>query len=323
MPLSSQATPDLIMTQPTNQSPQRQPATGVRPALDPSFVECMSGLLSLFPNDMDVQLSEVEIEGLDNNNITLAIFRAKNTLKKDHPVLYFTHPGGQIAGDRFTSLHSIIEAFQGIETVFVSVEYRLAPEHPAPAALNDAYAGLNWVIDHTKGLGIDATKIILGGVSGGGAIAAGCAMLYNKKRSNPPLLGVLLSTPMLDDRDCTVSSRQFVKQTLWSGDFNRMAWGHVLGDQRGGPDVSEFVAPARAENLTGFPPTFIDAGSCEVFRDEAVAFALQLWKDGMTAELHIWPGGFHGFDELIPEAPVSQAAKAAKALWVKRLIQGR
>ncbi|KAF5559806.1 alpha beta hydrolase fold-3 [Fusarium phyllophilum] len=212
------------MAQPPDQNTQRQPATIARPALDPSFVECLNNLVHMFPSDMDVhgfrqlsapsctpdiirtkfpnlELEEFEIKGLDNNNVTIALFRANSTLRNALPVFYFMHPGG-------------------IDAVFASVEYRLAPEYPALAALNDAFAGLNWLIEHAEELAIDTSRIILSGVSGGGAIAAGCAILYTKKRSNPPLLGVILSTPMLDGRDSTVSSRQFAKQTLWSGDFN-------------------------------------------------------------------------------------------------------
>jgi acetyl esterase/lipase len=123
---------------------------------------------------------------------------------------------------------------------------------------------------------------------------------------------------MLDDRDRTVSSKQIDGVGLWDRASNRMGWTALLGDRRATDDVSIYAAPARAKDLFGLPPAFIDCGSAEVFRDEDVAYAMALWRAGIQAELHVWPGGFHGFDMIVPNSPISQAAIAARDAWVKR-----
>ncbi|KAF7536055.1 hypothetical protein G7Z17_g13099 [Cylindrodendrum hubeiense] len=269
----------------------------------------------------DLEHSEYSVPGpkVTGGNITLSVFKYRASTSTNRPALYHVHGGGQIAGNRFTAVKEAISYFEDIDAVFISVEYRLSPEHPAPAALHDAYAGLVWTAENAAKLGIDGSKIILYGCSGGSPIAAGTAMLCRNSNAQYPH-ALMLLTPMLDDRDTTVSSKQFARDGPWCGTTNRMAWDLVLGKERGGPSVSELVSPARATDLVGMPPTFIDVGECEVFRDEAVAFASQLWKCGVSAELHVWPGAFHGFDMLTPTAPVCHAAKNTKISWVKRIL---
>ncbi|KAI9147090.1 Carboxylesterase NlhH [Paramyrothecium foliicola] len=257
--------------------------------------------------------------GANPEGVTLSVFRSSST-DGNRPCLYNIHGGGQISGNRFMALELFMDYFEGIDAVTVSVEYRLAPEHPAPAGLNDCYAGLVWVANHADELGIDPAKIIICGGSGGAPLAVGSALLA-RNNSFPSLLGQMILTPMLDDRGTTVSSQQFYRKAPWSGHANKQAWDMVLGSRRGGPDVSELEAPARATDLSNLPPTFVDAAECEVFRDEAVAFASKLWASGSTAELHIWPGAYHGFDMLRIESPIANASIKAKQSWVKRLLE--
>jgi acetyl esterase/lipase len=108
---------------------------------------------------------------------------------------------------------------------------------------------------------------------------------------------------------------------VWDRAANQMGWTALLGDARGGPDVSPYAAPARADDLSGLPPAFIDVGSAETFRDEAVAYASRLWQAGGRAELHVWPGGFHGYDLMAPQAALSQDTKAARLRWLRRLLE--
>ncbi|KAJ9662468.1 hypothetical protein H2198_001357 [Neophaeococcomyces mojaviensis] len=292
-------------------------------------VENLRGTADLFGPDKILQdnpsleHAEYRVPDLKDGDaeVILSVFRTKNSVETDRPALYHVHGGGQVAGNRFTALEIAMGYFAGIDAVFVSVEYRLAPEFRAPAALHDAYAGLLWTAEHSTELGIDVSKIILYGCSGGGPIAAGSAILCRNNQKLYPC-ALMLLTPMLDDRDSTVSSKQFARDGPWCGTTNRMAWDHVLGNERGGPNVSELVSPARAKDLAGLPPTFIDVGVCEVFRDEAVAFASRLWESGVSAELHAWPGGYHGFDMLAAGSPLANIAVAAKMSWVKRIVSG-
>lgn len=125
---------------------------------------------------------------------------------------------------------------------------------------------------------------------------------------------------MLDDRNDTVSGHQMAGVGLWDRTANETGWTALLGERRGGPDVSPYAAPARATDLSGLPPAFLDVGSSETFRDEVVDYALRIWQSGGVTELHVWPGGFHGFDGLAPRAAVSQAARTAQPGWLRRLL---
>lgn len=160
---------------------------------------------------------------------------------------------------------------------------------------------------------------MIAGASAGGGLAAGTALLA-RDRQGPALIGQMLVYPMLDDRDETVSSTQFDGVGMWDRASNRMGWTALLCDRRGTDEVSVYAAPARATDLSGLPPAFIDCGSAEVFRDEDVAYASALWGAGVQAELHVWPGGFHGCDLVAPESKLAKAMMAARDAWVARLL---
>jgi len=205
------------------------------------------------------------------------------------------------------------------DVVLVTVDYRLAPEHPDPYPVEDCYAGLVWTAAHADTLGIDPERIVLAGQSAGGGLAAGTALLA-RDRKGPALLAQILISPMLDDRDATVSTTQIDGVGIADRDMTRFGWTAYLGDRRAGDDVSSYAAPARAADLSGLPQTYLDCASAEVFRDETVAYASALWAAGVQAELHVWPGGFHGFTSMQPQAALSRAATAALAGWTDRLL---
>jgi acetyl esterase/lipase len=168
-------------------------------------------------------------------------------------------------------------------------------------------------------LDVDPERVIVAGGSAGGGLAAAVALLA-RERGGPALSAQMLLCPMLDDRNDTASSLQMAGVGVWDHQMNGIAWQALLGDAAGGPDVSPYAAPARATDLTGLPPAFIDVGSAETFRDEAVQYAVRLWRSGGRAELHVWPGGFHGFELSAPAAAVSKDARAAKARWLQRIV---
>ncbi len=174
-----------------------------------------------------------------------------------------------------------------LDAVLVSVEYRLAPEHPDPAPVEDCYAGLKWVSEHATELGINPDHIIISGGSAGGGIAAGVTLLA-RDRKGPSIFAQQLLYPMLDDRCNNVSNNQFPEEGTWTRRVNIMGWDSLLPGTRGTGNVSIYAAPARAKDLSGLPPAFIEVGSAEPFRDEDVAYATKLWEDGVHAELHVW-----------------------------------
>jgi acetyl esterase/lipase len=142
-----------------------------------------------------------------------------------------------------------------------------------------------------------------------------------RDNGGPALIGQLFSAPMLDDRDATLSTRQFDGSGPWNRGDNRFGWTALLSAARGTGDVPPYAAPARATDLSGLPPVYLDAGSAEVFRDEIVDYASRIWAAGGQAELHIWAGGFHGF-QMAGETRVARAALAATDSWLARLLAG-
>lgn len=235
------------------------------------------------------------------------------------PVIYHVHGGGMIIGNNRVGVDVPLAWARALDAVVVSVEYRLAPEHPHPAPVEDVYAGLLWTADHAAELGADPERIVIAGASAGGGLCAALALL-TRDRKGPQPIGQVLMCPMLDDRNDTPSTYQMTGLGVWDRTANETGWNALLGSRRGGPDVPAYAAPARAEDLTGLPPAFLDVGSAETFRDEVVAYASRIWQAGGVAELHVWPGGFHGFDGFAPQAAVSQAARGAHVAWLRRLL---
>lgn len=288
----------------------------------------MIPLLRQMPADptLDEQVTAVgavheerTIPGHNGGEIVVSIYRRHGQLTTG-PGIYHIHGGGMVIGNRFSGVQAFLPYVASHGAVIVSVEYRLAPEFPDPVPVEDCYAGLLWTAANAAELGIDPARIIVGGASAGGGLSAGVTLLA-RDRQGPDLRASLLIYPMLDDRNDTVSSHQIQGIGVWDRTSNFTGWNALLGDRRGTDDVSIYAAPARAEDLSGLPPTFIDVGSAEVFRDECVAYASRIWAAGGIAELHVWPGGFHGFDGFAPQAQVSIAMVDARNRWLSRMLE--
>jgi acetyl esterase/lipase len=269
----------------------------------------------------DLVREDRRIPGLGSDpDVTVAVIRRRtHSAVAGGPGIYFAHGGGMVIGDRFSGLDRFLDWVVMFDAVAVSVEYRRAPEQPDPAPLNDCYAGLIWTAANAGELGFDPTRLIAAGLSAGGGLVAGSALLA-RDRGGPALAALLLLCPMLDDRDATVSTQQIQGVGVWDRASNVAAWSALLGDRRGTAGVSAYSAPARATDLSGLPPTYLDCGSAEVFRDEVVAFASAIWAAGGPAELHVWAGGFHGFDGIVPAAAISVAARNSRAQFIRRVL---
>jgi len=265
-----------------------------------------------------IERRDVTIPGHDGDEIEVSVLQRVGRTGVG-PGIYHTHGGGMILGDRFTGVAQLLGWITDLDAVVVTVEYRLAPEFPDPYPVRDSYAGLLWTAEHAEELGIDPGQLIVAGGSAGGGLAAGMALLA-RDEGGPALAGQVLIYPMLDDRDRSVSTVQIDGVGMWDRGSNVTAWSALLGDRRGTDDVSVYAAPARATDLSGLPPAFIDCGSAEVFRDEDVAYATALWAAGVQAELHVWPGGFHGFDMIAPHAVLAKAMRTARDSWVARTL---
>jgi len=261
---------------------------------------------------------DVTIPGHDGDEIEVSVLSRQDRTGVG-PGIYYTHGGGMIMGDRFVGLDLLLAWINDLDAVVVTVEYRLAPEFPDPYPVRDCYAGLVWTAEHAAELGIDPDRLLIAGGSAGGGLAAGTALIA-RDEGGPALAGQVLIYPMLDDRDRTVSTAQIDGIGVWDRGSNITGWSALLGDRRGTDDVSVYAAPARATDLTGLPPAFIDCGSAEVFRDEDVAYASALWAAGVQAELHVWPGGFHGFDIMAPHTVLAKAMRTARDSWIARTL---
>lgn len=257
---------------------------------------------------------ERHIPGYEGEEIVVSIF-----VREDHstagPGIFHTHGGGMIAGNRFIGGQDLVNWVEQFDAVAVTVEYRQAPEFPDPVPVEDCYASLVWMVDHADELGVDPSRIMIAGQSAGGGLAAGTALLA-RDRGGPTLMAQLLLCPMIDDSNTTTSSRQFDDFGPWDRGSNLTGWDSLLGESRGTADVSVYAAPSRADDLSNLPPAYIEVGSAEVFRDECVAYASRIWANGGAADLHVWSGGFHGFDLLAPHAAVSIETCQTREAWV-------
>lgn len=229
------------------------------------------------------------------------------------PCVYWMHGGGLVLGsnvgddlrfDRWCVQH---------RCVGVSVEYRLAPETPYPGPLEDCYAGLRWVHANAEDLGVDRSRVGIGGASAGAGLAAGLALLA-RDRGELPIAFQLLIYPMLDDRQITPSSGW--QDPIWPPAANTYGWTAYLGEAKGGPDVPIYAAPARATDLRNLPPTLITVGAIDGFSDEDIDYAVRLRHAGVPVELHVYPGAPHGFDSLLPNLAITRRASRDIDDWL-------
>jgi acetyl esterase/lipase len=208
------------------------------------------------------------------------------------PAILDIHGGGMVrgslAGEDVNAARMAVE----VAAVVVSVDYRLAPEHPYPAAIDDCYAGLQWLHARAGALGIDPARVAIYGASAGGGLAAGTALLA-RDRGGPPLCLQALVYPMIDDRNVTPSSHEITDLGIWDRAANLAGWAAYLGPLAGSDDVPAYAAPFRAADLRGLPSTYLDVGDVDLFRDEDVDFARRLLAAGVPTELHVYPGGIH------------------------------
>ena len=243
-------------------------------------------------------------------------------LPDNAPALYWIHGGGMVLGSV-----EMNEAYCGgladrLNAVIASVEYRLAPEHPYPAPLDDCYAGLSWLAGATDELGVDPTRIAIGGASAGSGLAAGLALLA-RDRGEVEVCFQFLVYPMLDDRNSTRSSHAIRDSRVWNRDTNHVGWNAYLSGQAGTEGIDAYAAPARSDDLSGLPPAYICVGTMDLFVDEDIAYAQALLAAEVPVELHVYPGAFHGSPNSIPNASLSVRWSADEQAALDRALNGK
>ncbi|MBS0023474.1 alpha/beta hydrolase [Microbacterium paraoxydans] len=252
-------------------------------------------------------------------DLEITVFRPAGTETEVLPGFVNLHGGGMIVGHRSWETARVVDIVAEHRVVAVNVEYRLAPENPFPAGVEDCYAAFVWTHEHARELGIDPERLVVGGGSAGGGLTAAVALMARDRRG-PVMAGQLLLCPMIDNTNTTVASHQYDGIGTWQRDMNLLAWSCVLGDDLAFSDrAPAYAAPSRADDLSGLPPAYIEVGEAEAFRDEDTQYALRIWATGGQAELHVWGGGAHGFDMYMPDAEITRAALAARSSWLRRI----
>jgi acetyl esterase/lipase len=246
-------------------------------------------------------------------DLTLRLYQAKSAPSKGQGLIYI-HGGGMIMGDLDSQDENMREAATSLDMPIASIDYRKAPEHPYPAAPEDCYAGVCWVFEHAAELGMDKDNIGLMGASAGGGLALAVALML-RDRGGPKLKYLLPIYPMIDDRHKTSSSHEVVDLGIWDRAGSLEAWGWYLGDTE--PD--SYAAPARAEDLSGLPPAYIDVGDLDLFRDEDIVLAQRLSAAGVPVEFHLWTGAYHASELFAPQAALSQRIWATRYTAIRRL----
>jgi acetyl esterase len=234
------------------------------------------------------------------------------------PGVVMAHGGGFVVGNVDAEHAGAAAMALDAGAVVVSVDYRLAPEHPYPAAVHDCYAALTFLHAHADALGVDTDRIALVGASAGGGLAAATA-LYARDRGGPPVCFQMLQIPELDDRLATPSMHAFMATPLWNRPLAVQSWQAYLGPLFGSALVPPYAAPARAEDLTGLPPAYVVTAEHDPLRDEGITYALRLLQAGVSVELHQFPGTFHG-SALVTTAAVSRRAQREAAAVLRRAL---
>ena len=260
------------------------------------------------PYPDDVTITDHELAAADGATIPLRWYARKDAPGEPGPAALYLHGGGMIAGRAGMFDGYVSRYVSASGTPILSAGYRLAPEHPHPVPVEDAYAALAWLHEHAASLGADPGRIGVLGDSAGGGLAAAVSILA-RDRNGPAIARQILIMPMLDDRTVTPDP-QLAPFAGWTWDDNRTGWDALLGDAAGGPDTPASAAPARVADPAGLPPAYIEVGQLDIFRDEDLSYALRLGQAGVPVEFHLHPGVPHEFDFIAFDTTAARRALA-------------
>lgn len=261
---------------------------------------------NLFPKALSADIiwqTDYTFQSYDGAKVLLRRFAKPEHLsvKEPLPPILTIHGGGFVSGSIDACAGLVVNKVLAADRPIFAVDYRLAPEHPHPAPVEDGYAAFKFILDHATELNIDPKRAAVQGESAGGGIAVGLALLARDRELQPPIAKLLLTYPQLDDRIRHAKDAEFLKFVTWSPKHNELAWAAYVGEDKAGKpeaDVSPYAAPARAASYKGLPSTYVDVGTLDVFREENMEFVRRLLADDVEVEFHVWPGVPHAFEFL-------------------------
>ena len=239
---------------------------------------------------------------------------------KTRAALLYIHGGGMMIGSPSQDDRFLAATAAELDIVIISPRYRLAPENPAPAALDDCRAAWGWVIDNASARGIDITRLAIGGESAGGGLAAGLVLQIHDEGGIQPVAQWLFC-PMLDDRTALDRSLDDANHFVWSNTLNVAGWQSYLGARYGTDDVSEYAAPARRANIRGLPQAWIGVGDVELFYDECKAYANRLSAAGVPCQFDVVSGAPHSFQGLAPETQLAKDYLVKATSWLRKALE--
>jgi acetyl esterase/lipase len=282
------------------------------------FERLLAAIRTDIPGVESIDVEDRLIPGWERDpDVPVRIYRPKRAAAPVPGVLLI-HGGGFIIGS--VEAEHVGAAMTCIDTgaVVVSVDYRLAPEHPYPAGLRDCYSALSFMAAQAGQLGVDTARLALLGTSAGGGLAAATALLA-RDLGGPSLCFQMLHIPELDDRLDTPSMRSFVASPVWNRPLAEFSWKAYLGSMAGTDDVPPYASPSRAADLSGLPPAYISTAENDPLRDEGILYGLRLLQAGVSVELHQFPGTFHG-SALVTTAEVSRRAQRESSTVLKKAL---
>jgi acetyl esterase len=289
------------------------------PAARVAFEELIADLPVDIPGLETLAIEDRFVPGHESDpDVPVRVYRPTQPRNPPVPGVLMIHGGGFVVGS-VTTEHAGA-AMMAINTgaVVVSVDYRLAPEHPYPAGLHDCFAGLTFLHAEAGALGVDPARLAVVGASAGGGLAAATALLA-RDRGGPPLCFQMLHIPELDDRLETPSMLAFVDSPVWNRPLAVISWQAYLGELAGAADVPTYAAPARATDLSGLPPAYVSTAENDPLRDEGITYAMRLLQAGVSTELHQFPGTFHG-SAMVTTAEVSKRAGREAAAVLRKAL---
>jgi acetyl esterase/lipase len=263
------------------------------------------------------KLDGVQVQNVDNAEPGLRIYRP-GTVRSDAALLWI-HGGGMIVGAAAQDDRMCGNTARELGIVVVSVEYRLAPEHPFPAALDDCHAGWSWLQDNARQLGVSQSRVVVGGESAGGGLAASLTQRIHDAGHRQPAAQWLFY-PMLDDR--TAARREFdsVNHRIWNNRANRVGWRAFLGVEPGAAEVPAYAAAARRQDLTGLPPAWIGVGDIDLFYTEDHEYSERLRAAGVEVTFDVTPGAPHAFLSWATETTIAREHVHRARTWLRNTL---